>query len=208
MFSNFRLAKLTAELLWRNLECAYLARVANRRGDYIHCLMNCVGYEFISRELEISGIACHTQARPGYSVRENGERTSEICWEAPVCITVFRNSKPLVGMAVEFRGPILCIRQLQGVPGAKIPETLRKWPAHFVDGAKNFLYNTDEIVALRLYTADQRPSYEHPVGEFTVKELENYRRNLRRRYDGTARQQGLKKKGPKFWEWDLSLLPK
>ncbi|MCB9818946.1 hypothetical protein H6788_02075 [Candidatus Nomurabacteria bacterium] len=113
-----------------------------------------------------------------------------------------------MGFAVEFRGPVLCIRQLQGVPGVNIPEALRKWPALFVYGAKNFLYNTEEISSMRLYTADQRPSYEYPATDFSETELQDYRRNLRRRYDGTARQQGFKRKGHKFWWWDLSLVPK
>lgn len=198
-----------AGLLWRNIECEYLVRVANRRNKYIERLMFCIGHEFMSIEPRASTIGYHTQPRPGYAVNESNERTSEICWEAPVCITVYCEGKPLVGMAVEFRGPVLCIRQLQGAPGVKVPETLRKWPALFVHGAKNFLYNTEEIVSLRLYNADQRPSYEYPIrNTLSEVDLEEYRRNLRRRYDGTARQQGFKKKRKRFWEWDLSMFPK
>lgn len=204
--SKWRMYSLNAKLIWRNLECVYLVRVANRRHEHIQCLLNCVGHEFVSREPRISAVGYHTQPRPGYAVNEKGERTSEICWETPVCITIYCEGKPLVGLAVEFRGPVLCIRQLQGVPGVNVPETLRKWPAMFVHGAKNFLYNTKEISSLRLYTADQRPSYRHPASTFSEEQMASYRRNLRRRYDGTARQQGFKKKNPRFWEWDLGQL--
>jgi hypothetical protein len=169
-------------------------------------LVACVGHEFMSAEPRVSAIGYHTQGRPGYAHNSGNERTSEICWEAPVCITVFLDGEPLVGMAVEFCGSVLSIRQLQGAPGVAVPETLRKWPALFVRSAKLFLNNTDEIVSLRLYDADQRPSYHYPAKNFSEEEMKSYHRNLRRRYDGTARQQGFKKIKSKYWQWDLSML--
>jgi hypothetical protein len=194
------------KILWRNLECKYLVRVANNRQESLQLLLDCVGYEFADVEPTITSVGFHTQSGPGYCT-DGDVRTSEICWEAPVCITVYVEEKPLIGMAVEFRGPTLCIRQLQGAPGARIPESLRKWPALFVKAGKNFLFNTAGISSLRIYSADQRPSYDYPFPSLSKEEMVTHQQHLRRRYDGTARQQGFKKMNAKYWAWDLSMLP-
>lgn len=205
--SRLRLFIFILKLIWRNVECQYLARIANQRIEYLERLVVCAGTEFMRKDSRISGIGWHTQPLPGYCMN-NGAHTSNICWEAPICITIYHDDTPLVGMALEFRGPVLCIRQLQGSPNTEIPEHLRQWPKLFVEAMKLFLFNTKEITSLRLYCADQRPSYRHPHTRLTKAEMERYQQNLRRRYDGTARQSGMKKVSPKYWEWDLSMLPK
>lgn len=198
---------LDAQFIWRNIECRYLAAIANGHTEYMELLVLCVGSEFGKHDAEVSGYGWHTQPLPGYTMH-NGKRTSEICWEAPVCIIVYRNDVPIVGMAVEFRGHVLCIRQLQGAPNSNIPKNLKQWPKLFVQAAQLFLLNTKEITSLRLYSATERPSYRHPQHIFSKDEMQAYRQNLRRRYDGTARQSGMKRVNTRYWEWNLSYLPK
>lgn len=198
--SWIRLTKFTAGLIWRNLESQYLVRRANRRQGHLDLIMACVGHGFMEINKKVTGVGCHTQPRPGYCV-QGTLRTSEICWEAPVCLTVYYEGKPLVGMALEFRGSALCIRQMQGAPNTRIPEDLRAWPKLFVSGMKLFVRNTKEITSLRIYSADQRPSYKYPTSRFSDEELKIYQQNLRRRYDGTARQSGFKKANSRYWVW-------
>lgn len=200
-----RLKFLVIGFVRRNLECRYLAWVANRHQDYVELLMSCVAHEFNEASDADFEYEWHTQPLPGYTLNRSGTRTSEICWEAPVCYTVHLAQKPLVGMAVEFRGKTLCIRQLQGQSGAQIPKNLQRWPALFLSGAKNFLNNTEEFTTLRLYAADQRISYRIPASKLSEEEMRRYQQNLRRRYDGTARQEGFKKVNTKYWEWNLSM---
>jgi hypothetical protein len=108
-------------------------------------------------------------------------------------------------MAVEFRGPVICIRQLQGVAGYKVPENLMRWPALFVEGIKTFLLNSPEISSARLYSAHTRVSYEYPTSDVPAADFDKYQQNLRRRYDGTARQCGFKKEHRDYWAWDVSM---
>lgn len=203
--SKIRVTKLRLTLRWRKLECRYLSSVANRREEHLGVLLDCVGGMFLNKDPSFSGIGWHTQPLPGYGFK-NGQKTSEICWEAPVCITVYIDNKPALGMAVEFRGPVICIRQLQGAPGVQLPDGLKKWPALFVDGVKTFLLNAPEISRLRLYAADTRISYKQPLPRLSSEDLAKHQQKLRRRYDGTARQCGLKKAGRgKYWIWDISM---
>lgn len=210
MFSNlisrFRLYRLIIKLKWRRLECRYFAAVAVRRDEYITLLMDCVGGVLLENKINFSEIGCHIQNLPGYALNDYGVRTSDICWEAPICVAIYVNNQPILGMALEFRGPVICIRQLQGSKGTHLPEDLKIWPILFVDSVKTFLLNAPEINSMRLYSADTRISYEFPEGRMTLKEFARYQQNLRRRYDGTARQSGFKKKdGKRYWEWDISL---
>lgn len=188
-------------IFWRNFQCWRFGRTARKNEDRIYDLSTCILSVFISADKTVDYIEYHTQLSLGYPTRENGERFSEICWEAPICFTIFHNDKPLVGMGVEFRGETLCIWQLQGAAGAKVPETIRKWPALFVEGAKKFVSEAENMQSVRLYAADQRFSYKYPMGDLDEVQMKKYHQNLRRRYDGTARQQGFKKKTKKYWEW-------
>lgn len=202
--SRVRLLAFEARLVVRNLECQRLARFANRHEEYIELLLQCIAHEYGDASEADFGYEWHTQPLPGYCMKGE-ERTSEICWEAPVCYTIHLYGKPLVGMAVEFHGKMLRIRQLQGQPGASIPPELRKWPALFLRGAKNFLNNTKDFTSLRLYAADQRVWYSTPVRKLTKEELRQHQQGLRRRYDGTARQEGFKKTKAGYFVWDLSM---
>lgn len=194
---------LISKLLWRNLECEYLVRVANRLDDDLDLLLTCIGGAFMDAHLGTDNFyfGFHTQPRPGYAMGKDLLHTSEICWEAPVCYSIYLNDKPLVGMAVEFRGSVLCIRQLQGAPHTKLPNDLRSWPKLFIAGSKLYQHNAKRITSIRLYSADQRPSYKYPVADFSPEQMADYHRNLRRRYDGTARQCGFKRVNPRYWEW-------
>ncbi len=181
--------------------CRYYAFVANRRAKELSLLLNCVGLVFKENSERFSAAGWHTQPRPGYCTNSNDVRISEICWEAPACLTVYLDEKPQLGMAVELRGDCLCIWQLQGAPGAQLPVELKKWPQLFVYAAKLFAVNQSRVKTLRLYAADQRYWYNHPTGELTAGELRSYQQNLRRRYDGTARQAGFKRVHRRYFEW-------
>lgn len=183
------------------------ASIACRRTEYLNRLVRCVGREFLGAQ-SFTGVQWHTQPFPGYvHDKPGGKRTSEICWEAPVGITIYLDEKPVLGMAVEFRGPHLCIRQLQGVAGVHLPDELKDWPARFVEGAMNFLCNTEELVSVRLYAADQRWSYKRPFNRevellvLTATELKQYQQRLRRRYDGTARKMGFTRHNNRYYDW-------
>tara|TARA_B100000508_G_scaffold60333_1_gene47065 strand:+ start:115330 stop:115953 length:624 start_codon:yes stop_codon:yes gene_type:complete len=197
----FATLPLRVGIIWRNFQCWRFGKVARKQEDRIYELSKHVLNSFISEDKTINYIEYHSQLSLGYPTKENGERFSEICWEAPICFTIFHNDKPLVGMGLEFRGSALCIWQLQGVRGAKVPETIRKWPALFVEGAKKFASETKEIRSVRVYAADQRISYRFPEGDLSEADMCRHQRNLRRRYDGTARQQGFKKVSKRYWEW-------
>lgn len=193
-------------LILSNVLFRYRANVASKRLAYLDRLILCVGREFRGTP-SFTSVGRHTQPAPGYAHSKTGERESEICWEAPVGITVYFDEKPVLGMAVEFRGPHLCIKQLQGVAGTQLPNELRDWPARFVKGAMNFLYNTEELVSVRLYTANQRLSYRFPFDKdlkrivMSKEEKRLYQQRLRRRYDGTARQMGFTRRNNRYYDW-------
>jgi hypothetical protein len=202
---SWQLVKLNTVLKWRILEFRYLAHVANRKQTQLELLLQCVVYTFREAEPDLSGYSWHTQPLPGYA-HKGSERTSSICWEGPICFTVYADDRAILGMAVEFRGSTVCIRQLQGAAGSSIPDRLKKWPALFVTAVKMFLLNEPSFRTIRLYSADTRPSYMHPVMPLTEEKFAKYQQQLRRRYDGTARQCGFKKSPHgKYWEWDLSM---
>lgn len=197
----FATLPLRIGITWRNFQCWRFGKTARNQEDRLYELSKYFLGEFISTDKTINYIEYHTQLSLGYPTKESGERFSEICWEAPICFTIFHGSEPLVGIGMEFRGAVLCIWQFQGVSGARIPETIRRWPALFVEGAKKFVSETRDMSSIRIYAADQRVAYKYPVGDLSDAQMQKYQQGLRRRYDGTARQQGFKKVTKKYWEW-------
>jgi hypothetical protein len=193
---------LQVKIAWRNFQCRRFGKIARTNEELVCDLGKYILGRFITKDKTVNYIEYHRQFSLGYPTKENGERFSEICWEAPICFTIFREGKPLVGMGVEFRGSILCIWQLQGVSGAKIPKAIQRWPALFVEAVQKFAQERSEVSVVRLYAADQRLSYANPTLDLDVEEAARYRQNLRRRYDGTARQRKFKKKHKRYWVWE------
>ncbi len=130
-----------------------------------------------------------------------------IVWEAPAGFAVWGEELPLFAMAIEIRKGFLCIRQLQGVPGQPVPPDLRDWPKRFVQVAVRFARLTG-LKGVRLYRAHTCAFYQRP--HFTdlvtmdepdfVEYANEYRKRMRRRYDGTARQMGFTMKKD-YGEW-------
>lgn len=197
----FATLPLRVRIIWRNFQCWRFSKSARNREDCIYELSKHIINSFISTDKNINYVEYHFQSSLGYPTEENGERFSEICWEAPVCFTIFFDGKPLVGMGLELQGSAVCIWQLQGVCGVNVPKTIHKWPALFVEGAKKFVLETEGMHSVRVYAADQRISYKFPEGDLSEEDMRRHQRNLRRRYDGTARQKGFKKVSEKYWEW-------
>jgi hypothetical protein len=121
-----------------------------------------------------------------------------IVWEAAAGFAVWDEELPMFAMALEIRKGFLCVRQLQGVPGRPVPSDLRDWPRRFVQVAMRFA-RLAGLKGVRLYRAHtcafyQRPYFEDPPPmdeSQSVEYLKEFRRRMRRRYDGTARQLGF-----------------
>lgn len=134
--------------------------------------------------------------RRGYGIGESPGETRTLYWEAPLTFTVWRDGKPLCGMALELRRNALCIRQLQGVAGVRFPEELRNWPRLFVLACVRFARLVG-IKHVRLYRAHTSLFYEYPIidadeGHPYEEAVRLHQVRMRRRYDGTARQLGFK----------------
>jgi hypothetical protein len=125
-----------------------------------------------------------------------------IHWDAPMSVTLWADNSPLVGLAVEFWGNELYIRQLHGVKGVTIPQDLRKWDRIFVEGCKMYA-STAGLKAVRLC----RPTnlFSSKLAQFNIlsadeqearKEMQGRKK---RRYDGTARTTGLKISKSRRW---------
>ena len=138
--------------------------------------------------------------RRGYTDVEDGK----VYWESPLGVTVWNEHGPVCSLGVEYWNDTLCIRQLQGVAGARAPSDFKDWPRVFVDACVETARRMG-MRRVRLYRADQSlfysfPSLEDvPNGEYdrVVAELRN---RMRRRYDGTARQMGFAMKR-RWGEW-------
>ena len=145
---------------------------------------------------------------PGYGYGESTEERRAFYWEAPLAIAVWTNQGPTIGIGLEVRGRVLCVRQLQGVAGVQIPESLKKWPQLFVQTCIDFAERTRTFGEVRLYKADQSLYYKYPdirVGEdeSLAEAIRSHQKRMRRRYDGTARQLGFEKCS-RWYVWKAS----
>ncbi|MDB5264484.1 MAG: hypothetical protein JWN64_55 [Parcubacteria group bacterium] len=136
----------------------------------------------------------------GYSEVED----AKIYWEAPLAFTIWSDKGPLFALAVEFWNDTLCIRQLQGVGGASIPEDLRHWPNMFVEACCLFARKAN-FKRVRLYRANQSLFYAYPDVskvplEKQIEEVSAIRKRMTRRYDYTAEQAGFVMM-PRWGEW-------
>jgi hypothetical protein len=142
---------------------------------------------------EVTDVTVSIYFRPGYGYAELFEGHNTLYWEAPLTITVWTKSGPTLGLGLEVWNGTLRVRQLQGVLGVQIPESLRKWPQQLVQACVEFADATSTYREVRIYKADQSLFYKHPdlkVGEDEEYDdvLRAHQQRMRRRYDGTARQ--------------------
>lgn len=138
--------------------------------------------------------------RWGYTRVESTEERKTLYWEAPLGIAIWAKEGPLVGMAVEFRGDALCIRQMQGVSGAKIPPELKMWPRMFVQACIECVREEPTLREVRVYKADNSLCFLFPEGMTSNQAVLAHQQRMQRRYEGTARQMGFTKK-EKWYSW-------
>lgn len=153
-------------------------------------------YHLVYREfrncMQVGGISHTLTHGPGFS-----RITRKLIYlDAPLGIAIWNTRSPVIGMGVEIKAGFLCIRQLQGVPRRRVPDSARDWPRRFVRVCMRFARLTG-LKGVRLYRAHTCSYYWNP--ELTLPEsasrkefLQAYRQRMRRRYDGTARQMGFK----------------
>ncbi len=134
-------------------------------------------------------VTAHLMPRQGWS----SQQKNKIHWDGPLGITVWSpEGDPLLGLALEFWGNTLFIREMIGVQGIKPPKDLRNvWPHLFVAACKRFV----EEKGLRALTITRaRPIFYHDVVPPTEEELRRRDAEFARkvlRYDGTAKQNGF-----------------
>lgn len=154
---------------------------------------------------------CFTHACPSVEMVEwtihahiganEGQRhcgVASIWWETSIGILVYIGGRPSLGLGLEFDGPCLHIRQLQGAEGITLDPALRRWPRYFVAACREYVRETSTLNEVRVSCADDTPFYYDPIlsrwgAPGRKAKVEDCRRRLRRRYDGTARQLGFEK---------------
>ena len=175
----------------RRIEWFFLYRTMRANYQATAAFGEAVVQTFLEKK-DITGISVKLCKSRGYW----DERT--FYWEAPLTCTVCAKGAPVFGMAVEFYGKILRIRQLQGMAGAHIPKELSDWPKLFVRACMSFA-EVEGLHEVRMYHADQSlfylfPSLEPKEGESLTEAIQAFQKRMRRRYEGTARQLGFAKK--------------
>lgn len=158
----------------------------------------------LRRRVVATEVTVSTYPRPGYGVFESTDRCKTLYWEAPLAVAVWLEGKPLFGIALEFRSGALCIRQLQGVRGARIPRKLITISRVLVKACVSFarLSGTREV---RLYKADQSLFYHFPdlhlqAGESHACAVRAHQQRMRQRYDETAKDLGFSEH-PRWYSW-------
>ncbi len=189
--------RVFARIFYRRAEYFYLCPVARRRNEDCEALAAYIGCLFKEKTKTFTAISHGIYPKPGHGSLEN----FLICWEAPIAITVWLNDEPVLGLGVEFRGNILCIRQLQGATGVRLPRTLYLWPRIFIQGCFEFAADAG-IKSVRLYRAHTSLAYEHPSvepreGQTREEAKREVQKRMRKRYDDTATELGFTMK--KHW---------
>ncbi len=185
--------------LARKIEWGFLRRHFNRKPRTIRALYQLSWGAFRSHSM-VKGMSYSLMYGPGKCSITN----RLVCWDAPLGIAVWDGESAMLAMAVEIKGDMLCIRQLQGVPGKKLPQELRDWPQRFVGASIRFA-RLSGLKGVRLYRAHTcsfywRPEMDIPEGKTRLEVLRAHRQRMRRRYDGTARQMGFAIKKD-YGEW-------
>jgi hypothetical protein len=175
----------------RRVEWFFLVKAMLKRRTLIRALIKSVESAFAHGE-GFDHVSAVLYFSRGYGLTEAVDGRGTFYWEAPLGIAVWTEEGPLVGMAVEFRGDALCIRQLQGVAGARIPKSLLHWPRLFVEACISCAEGVG-MREVRIYKADQSLFYYFPTmqlkeGEDSREATRAHRKRMRRRYEGTARQ--------------------
>ncbi len=184
------LTPMCLRLFVRRMEYVLLVRNAKRRLPEIEKLARVVGWAFLRKTKKFSSIRWGILPNPGFETT-NENTHGPICWEAPIVFLVQLNDGTSLGLAVEFRGSVLCVRQMQGTKGADIPREINHWPLIFMRACIDFA-KQNNLREVRLYRADQSGFYWHPVaipyenGEQWSVAVANLQRRMRQRYDGTA----------------------
>ncbi len=177
----------------REREFKILARLAEGRQDDVQALSVFVGQTIFDACDTMTSIHAGIYAGIGYCEANNFEGEKTIAWEAPVGYLVNIRNRPTLALGVEFRGKVLCIRQLQGVRGAPIPPELRHWPKLLVKACMEYALRLGVIEEVRLYAADQTLFFHYPVfeddnGQKYADRVKDHQQRISARYNGTARK--------------------
>ncbi len=198
---------LNAYLLAHNFRMRLLYWQAMFRQDDLISLQEAVMEMLHDSGLEKEfGVKLHTQHKPGYEVGIGRERQADIAWEAPICLTIHVQETPIFGFSLEVSGNILCIKQMQGIAGVKLPNELKNIPMSFVKVTQQFVENHPRFLTLRMTSAKNRFCYYFPY-EVTRDQVVGIQQRMQRRYEGTARQAGFRRVNWRYWEWRANNVP-
>jgi len=134
----------------------------------------------------------------GYPTDKDVVRVGSICWNSPIGITVLIDNRDCFGLGIELYSSILSIRQMQGVPGTKIPEELKDWPTLLVEACMDYA-SYSNLSEVRIFKADQDFGFENPdvnpaEGQSLANAKKTHQDRMRRRYDRTASDLGFEKR--------------
>ena len=203
-------AQAYGEVLYHNIAFFLSYTIVRRRTADIERLATEVFRAFVEETSRSSRFRAklrvgYSLARhPGYRVHPDGT-SDPICWEAPIGITLYIHNKPVCGMAVQFCGKVLKIRQLQGIKDVRLPGVLREaWTQVFARSCCRYA-SRRSFDCVRIYRADQSLYYRYPVlqgihGNPSQADLSTLRKRMCRRYDGTAEALGFAPKR-RYYEW-------
>jgi hypothetical protein len=184
--------RLRRRITWFFLYCILLLHPKQRE-----LLLACIRDKFRDCTTPIV-ISASLNSDQGKSPRDHGL----IHWDGSLCITLWANDIPLVGIAVELWCNEIYIRQLQGVKGATIPKDLHRWDRIFVEGCKLFA-KKGGLKAVRLTRPTEllssKLSQYRAMSAQEKEERKEIQGRKKRRYDGTARTTGLKINKSKRW---------
>lgn len=198
-------AILSARIHYRKLEVFLLYPRTNRHAkQHIKILLVLIHQAMKERASLFSGIHWATVKGIGHLTRADGSY-SELCWSAPLCITVYLADRPYFGLGLELRGKALCVRQLQGVKDAIPTEKLRAWPTLLVSACMAYAMKVG-LKEVRVYKADQDLNFDYPLlelreGETRQQAKSRHQDRMRRRYDRTAQELKFKKK-KRYYVWE------
>lgn len=185
--------------LVRRVEWSILQRHLHRNPRIIK-LLYLLSFEEFRKHKQVNAVSFTLMYGPGKCEITN----RMVCWETPLGIAIWDKQSPLLALGVEIKHNMLCIRQLQGIPGKRLPEEMRDWPKRFVRLAIRFA-RLSGLKGVRLYRAHTSvfywaPELQVPEGMTRKEALDAHRQRMRRRYDGTARQMGFVMKKD-YGEW-------
>jgi hypothetical protein len=193
-------------LFYRKLILRFLCRTAKRRIKEVERLGLSLGVAVRDRTPLFSSVHMGLFNDMGYPSDADGVKVGPICWNCPIGFTFYIAEQPYFGLGVELRRQVLCIRQMQGVPGAKPLRNLKDWPELLVFACTVYAQKHG-LKEVRIYKADQDISFEYPFVETkngqSQKDADDaHRSRMRHRYDGTARKLKFKKK-KRYYVWEV-----